>query len=77
MTLHDLVNDPGELENLGNPDHPRHDPTLVERMLGKLHALVQHELGDDRCPFDLDMFGTREVTYHTREVGDSPNDCSA
>jgi formylglycine-generating enzyme required for sulfatase activity len=43
--------------------HPRYDPALVERMLGKLHALVQHEIGEDRCPFDLDMFGTREVKY--------------
>jgi arylsulfatase len=32
-------------------------------MLGKLHALVRHEIGDDRCPFDLDMFGTREVVH--------------
>jgi hypothetical protein len=35
----------------------------VERMLAKLHALVRHEIGDDRCPFDLDMFGTREVMH--------------
>jgi arylsulfatase len=61
--LYDLVNDPGELENLGHPDHPNHDPALVERMLGKLHALVAQELGEDTCPFDLDMFGTREVAY--------------
>jgi arylsulfatase len=61
--LYDLVNDPGELENLGHPDHPKHDPAIVERMLGKLHALVEHELGEDTCPFDLDMFGTREVAY--------------
>jgi arylsulfatase len=57
------VNDPGELENIGNPEHPRYDPALVERMLGKLHALVHREIGDDRPPFDLDIFGTREVTY--------------
>jgi arylsulfatase len=63
VTLHDLVKDPGELENLGHPSHPAHDPTLVERMLLKLHVLVRHELGDDRAPFDLDLFGTREVTY--------------
>jgi hypothetical protein len=30
-------------------------------MLSKLHALVQHEIGEDRAPFDLGMFGTREV----------------
>jgi arylsulfatase len=61
--LYDLGNDPGELENLGNQDHPRHDPALVERMLAKLHALVQNEIGEDRAPFDPDMFGTREVKY--------------
>jgi len=63
VTLHDLVKDPGELENLGHPDHPAHDPALVQRMLRKLHALVRDEIGDDRPPFDLDLFGTREVTY--------------
>ncbi|HET7583487.1 MAG TPA: sulfatase-like hydrolase/transferase [Gemmatimonadaceae bacterium] len=61
VTLHDLVHDPGEMENLGNPAHPAHDRTLVARMLAKLHALVLREIGDDRAPFDLDLFGTREV----------------
>lgn len=63
VTLHDLVGDPGELQNIGHRDHPDHDPDLVERMLGKLNALVARELGDDTAPFDLDMFGTREVKY--------------
>jgi len=67
VTLHDLLKDPGELENLGHPDHPKHDPRLVELMLRKLHALVRDEMGDDRAPFDLDLFGTREVTYHKVE----------
>jgi arylsulfatase len=61
VTLHDLVADPGEMENLAHPDHPRHDPALVARMLAKLRALVEHEIGEDRCPFDLDLFGTREL----------------
>lgn len=63
VTLHDLVNDPGEMENIGNPDHPDHDPALVARMLEKLHALVEQELGEDKPPFDLDVFGTRQVRY--------------
>jgi arylsulfatase len=61
--LYDLVSDPGELENIGHPQHPNYDPALVERMLKKLHALVESEIGEDRCPFDLDMFGTRAVKY--------------
>jgi arylsulfatase len=69
VALYDLTNDPGELENLAHPDHPRHDPALVERMLGKLHALVRHEIGEDRAPFSLDIFGTREVRYRTGERG--------
>ncbi|HEX5808625.1 MAG TPA: hypothetical protein VFY25_08155, partial [Anaerolineales bacterium] len=67
VTLHDLVNDPGEMENIGHPDHPRYDPALVERILKKLHALVAHEIGEDRPPFDLDMFGTRQVKYREKE----------
>ncbi|MBE9193489.1 sulfatase-like hydrolase/transferase [Gloeocapsopsis crepidinum LEGE 06123] len=64
--LYDLVNDPGELDNIGNQNHPNYDPQLVDRMLTKLNALVEREIGDDRCPFDLDMFGTREVKYRKR-----------
>lgn len=63
VTLHDLVNDPGELENIGNQDHPNYDPALVEHMLTKLHRLVEQELGEDKPPFDMDMFGTREVKH--------------
>lgn len=65
VALYDLVNDPGELHNIGHPDHPKHDPALVERMLKKLHALVEQEIGEDHAPFDLDIFGTREVKYRT------------
>jgi arylsulfatase A-like enzyme len=67
VALYDLVNDPGELQNLAHPDHPGRDPALIERMLAKLHALVQHEIGEDLCPFDLDMFGTREVKHRKRK----------
>lgn len=67
IALYDLERDPGELENLGHPDHPAHDPAVVDRMLTKLHALVEREIGEDRAPFDLNLFGTREVKY--REPG--------
>jgi arylsulfatase A-like enzyme len=63
VTLHDLVNDPGEMENIGSPSHPKYDAQRVERMLAKLNALIEQELGDDDRPFDLDMFGTQDVTY--------------
>ncbi len=63
VTVHDLVDDPGELENLAHPDHPRHDPALIERLLAKLNSLIEQEIGEDTAPFDLDMFGTRQVKY--------------
>jgi arylsulfatase len=67
VALYDLESDPGEMENLAHPDHPRYDPARVEAMLSKLHALVEHEIGEERAPFDLDLFGTRAVKY--REEG--------
>ena len=73
MTLHDLVVDPGELENLAHPDHPHHDPVLVGRMLGKLHTLILNEIGDDSAPFDLNLFSTREIKYPTEELAHETN----
>lgn len=67
VTLQDLVGGPGELENLAHREHPDHDPANVERMLPKLRALVRDQIGEERAPFDLDMFGTRELKYHTGE----------
>ena len=67
VALYDLVNDPGELQNLAHPDHPDRKAALIEQMLAKLHALVRQEIGEDRCPFNLDMFGTREVKYPKRK----------
>ena len=49
-----------------------HSPALVERMLGKLHALVREEIGEERAPFDLDMFGTREVKYRKEDNDTAP-----
>lgn len=65
VTLHDLENDPGELENIGNPNHPYFDPELVGRLLIKLKGIIRHEIGEDRAPFDLDLFGTRELRKQT------------
>ncbi len=67
VALYDLDADPGELENLAHPEHPAHDPETVERMLAKLHALIKREIGEDRAPFSLDLFGTREITYRNAD----------
>lgn len=75
VTLHDLVADSGELENIAHPDHPNYDPELIERMLAKLHALIREEIGEDEAPFSLDIFGTREVTYATdKKIKEHEND---
>lgn len=68
VALYDLEADPGELRNLGDPDREGYDRETVARMLEKLVALVEAELGEDEAPFDLDMFGTREVRYTADEV---------
>lgn len=65
VALYDLINDPGELENIGHPEHPRYDQRLLTHMLAKLHHLVLVEIGDDRAPFDLNLFGTREIKFRT------------
>jgi len=67
LALYDLVADPGELENLASPEHPDYDEGLIASMLAKLHALVSWELGEDEAPFELDVFGTREVKYRWDE----------
>ncbi|MFD1504854.1 sulfatase-like hydrolase/transferase [Georgenia yuyongxinii] len=63
LSLHDLWKDPGELVNLADPTRVEFDRGLVATLLDKLNALIDWELGDDSCPFDLDMFGTRELVY--------------
>lgn len=63
IALYDLQNDPGELQNIANADHPQYDEALLQVLLDKLNALIVQELGEDRAPFDLDMFGTRKVRY--------------
>jgi hypothetical protein len=38
-------------------------------MLGKLYALIERELVTDHCPFDLNMFGTQDITYRDDDAG--------
>jgi arylsulfatase A-like enzyme len=63
IVVHDLLNDPHELQNIGDRAHPQFDADLVAALLAKLNALIDRELGEDHCPIDLDLFGTRDVTY--------------
>jgi arylsulfatase A-like enzyme len=68
VALYDLVEDPGETHDIGDPASPGYDEKLVASMLEKLVHLVDSELGRDECPFDLDLFGTREVRYRREDV---------
>ncbi|MDI3331686.1 MAG: sulfatase-like hydrolase/transferase [Micrococcus sp.] len=68
VALYDLLRDPGETRNIGDPDHPDYDEALVETMLTKLIDLIDAELGEDGSPFDLDLFGTREVRYRLEDI---------
>lgn len=72
VTLHDLVEDPYEMENIGAPQHPRYDAGLVDRLRAKLVDLIDSEIGEDEAPFDLDLFGTRDVKYRQGAPGSQP-----
>lgn len=63
VVVHDLLEDPHELENIGDQAHPKYDAELVAGLLQKLNALIEREVGDDELPFDLNLFGTRDVAY--------------
>jgi arylsulfatase A-like enzyme len=68
VALYNVLNDPGETRNIGDPSHPDYDEQLVELMLNKLVNLIDTELGEDTCPFDLNLFGTREVRYRLEDI---------
>jgi arylsulfatase len=48
IALYDLVEDPGESENIANPDHPRYAESLLAEMNERLNALIRDEIGSDR-----------------------------
>ena len=68
VALYDLLDDPGELHNIGDLSSPDYDEQVVASMLAKLVSLIESELGQDDCPFDLELFGTREVRYRLEDI---------
>lgn len=68
VALYDLLADPGETRNIADPSRADYDEKLLEGMLAKLVHLIETEIGEDGCPFDLNLFGTREVRYRLADV---------
>ncbi len=48
VALYDLQKDPGEVNNLANPDNPDFDDALLAAMSAKLNALIDTEIGEDK-----------------------------
>jgi arylsulfatase len=53
VALYDMQNDPEEMNNLANRDHPDFDEELLATMNAKLNALITAEIGDDQALVDL------------------------
>lgn len=53
VALYDLQNDPGETNNLANPDNPDYDESLLAEMNNKLNALIEEEIGEDKVLIEL------------------------
>jgi arylsulfatase A-like enzyme len=51
VALYDLQNDPEEMNNLANPDSDGYDEGLLAKMNGKLNALIEVEIGEDKALF--------------------------
>jgi hypothetical protein len=51
--LYDLRRDPGETNNLANPENPDFDEALLEELNAKLNALIDTEIGEDKTLIDL------------------------
>ena len=47
VALYDLGDDPDEMVNLADPEHPGYDEALVTAMNAKLNELIDRELGPD------------------------------
>jgi arylsulfatase len=53
VALYDLQSDPGETNNLANPDNPDYDESLLAGMSAKLNALIDAEIGEDKTLIEL------------------------
>ena len=48
VALYDLQNDPEEMDNLADPEHPTYNEKLLAIMNDKLNTLIATEIGDDQ-----------------------------
>ena len=53
VALYDLQNDPGETNNLANPDNPDYHESLLAEMNNKLNTLIEEEIGEDKVLIEL------------------------
>ena len=53
VALYDLQRDPGETNNLANPDNPGYDEALLAEMNSKLNSLISEEIGEDKVLIEL------------------------
>ena len=53
VALYDLQQDPGETNNLANPDNPDYDEALLAEMNTKLNTLISEEIGEDKVLIEL------------------------
>jgi arylsulfatase len=53
VALYDLQSDPEEMDNLANPDSSLYDEALLKEMNGKLNALIESEIGEDKALFKV------------------------
>ncbi len=53
VALYDLQRDPGETNNLANPENSDYDESLLAEMNAKLNSLITEEIGEDKVLIEL------------------------
>ncbi len=53
VALYDLQRDPGETNNLANPENPDFDEALLGELNAKLNDLIETEIGEDKTLIEL------------------------